>query len=75
MILRTFDVVALDDDCTRFACQREVDDGVFETIGNFASEDEAHSECDLLNEDVDRDNEALEAEMARVYGRDTGGQQ
>lgn len=75
MILRTFDVVALDDNCTRFAAQREVDDGVFETIGDFSSEEAAQEECDFLNQFVERDSEALEAEMALVYGPANGGQQ
>jgi len=68
MILNTFDVVALDDNGTRWACQRETDYNVFETIGNFTSQAAAQDECDLLNEDVEAENEALEEEIARVYG-------
>ena len=68
MKYRRFEVVALDDDCTRWACQRETDYNVFETIGDFSDEGEANAECNRLNEEVDADNEALELELARAYG-------
>lgn len=68
MIIRNFDVVALDDMATRFACQREVDDGVFETIGNFDNQESANELCDLLNEDIEAENESLEDALARAYG-------
>ena len=73
MILRRFDVVALDDDCTRWACQREVDDGVFETIGDFSDEEKAYIECDRLNEEVEAENEELEDALACAYGCDRRG--
>lgn len=73
MILRTFDVVALDDMGTRWACQREIDDGVFETIGNFDNPDSAQEQCDFLNEDVEAESEALEDALAIAYGFKKGG--
>lgn len=70
-----FDVVALDDDCTRFACQRELSDCTFETIGNYASADEAQIDCDLMNEAVEEDNVAWEDFLAPVYNPQQGGAQ
>lgn len=64
-----FDVVALDDECTQWACQRELDGGGFETIGDFADHEKAQIECDRLNEEVEADDAALEAELAPFYGR------
>lgn len=67
-ILPRFDAVVLDDDCTRWACQRGLDDGSFETIGDFENETAAEEACDRLNDDLAKYEEALEAELAEVYG-------
>lgn len=68
MTARLFDVVALDDNCTRFACQREIDAGTFETIGNFDDASAAQVECDSLNEFVEEENASLEETLAKAYG-------
>lgn len=67
-----FNVVALDDEATRWACQREDGNGVFETIGNFDDEEKATLACDQLNEMVEAENIALEEELAHVYGKANG---
>lgn len=71
-LIPRFDVVALDDDCTRWACQRQLDDGSFETITGFESEESAEDACDRLNEDLVKDEEALEAELSQIYGANQG---
>lgn len=75
MSARLFEVVSLDDECTRFACQRELYDYTYETIGDFTSEQEAQNECDILNVSVEAENEAIEEWLAPIYNNRKGGSQ
>lgn len=61
MSIGYWDVVSLDEDRTRFACQRTpiFGDNEFETVGPFDTEDEAHDFCEGLNEQVPDELDAL----------------
>lgn len=54
MSIGYWDVVALNESCTAFACQRTpiFGDAEFETVGPFDSEEAAWAACDDLNDDV-----------------------
>lgn len=60
---------------TAFACQRTppFGDEEFETVGWFASEEEAAKRCDELNDDNDDEQAVIDQYCAIVYGAGAGG--